>query len=90
MLPARDRIGLAGSVAAALYHGGEMNRSLLADAFDHHVWASLRLLDACLLLSPEQLGTAAPGTYGPILDTARHLVGSDAWYLFRISGERTP
>jgi uncharacterized damage-inducible protein DinB len=67
-----------------------MGKSLLADAFDHHVWASLRLIDTCLALRPEQLGTAVPGTYGSILDTARHLVGSDAWYLFRISGERTP
>ena len=50
---------------------------LLADAFDHHVWASLRIVDACLALSPEQLETNVPGTYGSILDTARHLVGSD-------------
>jgi len=51
---------------------------LLTDAFEHHVWATLRLVDACLPLSPEQLGTAAPGTYGSILDTMRHLVGSDS------------
>jgi uncharacterized damage-inducible protein DinB len=67
-----------------------MSKSLLTDAFDHHVWASLQVVDACLALSPEQLTTAVPGTYGSILDTARHLVGSDAWYLFRMSGERTP
>jgi uncharacterized damage-inducible protein DinB len=65
-----------------------MSRSLLDDAFAHHVWASVRILDACLELSPEQLETAVPGTYGSILDTARHLVGSDAWYLFRITGDR--
>jgi len=78
------------AATAATYHGGEMSKSPLADAFDHHVWASLQVVDACLALSPEQLATAAPGTYGSILDTARHLVGSDAWYLFRMSGERTP
>lgn len=66
-----------------------MNRSLLDDAFAHHVWASLRLLDACIALSPEQLGTAVPGTYGSILDTQRHLVGSDSWYLFRVTGDGT-
>lgn len=66
-----------------------MSRSLLGDAFAHHVWATLRLIDACLPLSPQQLGTAVPGTYGPILETARHLVGADCWYLFRMSGERT-
>jgi len=61
----------------------------LADAFAHHVWATLRVIDACLALSPEQLGTAVPGTYGSIIDTMRHLVGADSWYLFRTSGERT-
>jgi uncharacterized damage-inducible protein DinB len=62
----------------------------LADAFGHHVWASVRLIDACTQLAPDQLRESVPGTYGPILDTLRHLVGSDAWYLYVISGERTP
>ena len=66
-----------------------MSNSLLGDAFAHHVWATLRVIDACLTLTPEQLETAAPGTYGSILDTMRHLVGADSWYLFRTSGERT-
>jgi len=66
-----------------------MSRSLLADAFEHHVWATLRVIDACLALSPEQLATSVPGTFGSILDTTRHLVGADSWYLFRTSGERT-
>jgi uncharacterized damage-inducible protein DinB len=67
-----------------------MTNSLLRDALDHHVWASLRLFDTCLALSPEQLETAVPGTYGSILDTMRHLVGADVWYLHRMSGERYP
>ena len=67
-----------------------MSKSVLEDAFAHHVWATLRLVDACLPLSPEQLATAVPGTYGSILATMRHLVGADASYLFRLSGERTP
>jgi uncharacterized damage-inducible protein DinB len=62
---------------------------MLEDAFGHHVWATLRLLDVCLDLSPEQLDTAVPGTYGSILDTARHLVGADASYLFVTSAGRT-
>ncbi len=67
-----------------------MSRSLLGDAFAHHVWATLRLVDTCLALSPEQLGTAAPGTYGPILETVRHLVGADSSYLYVTSSGRTP
>ena len=59
-----------------------MNGSLLADAFGHHVWATLRLIDTCLALNPEQLETGVPGTYGSILETMRHLVGADASYLF--------
>ena len=66
-----------------------MSKSLLSDAFDHHVWATLRVIDACLALSPEQLDTSVPGTYGSILDTMRHLVWADSWYLFRTSGEST-
>jgi uncharacterized damage-inducible protein DinB len=63
---------------------------LLRDAFEHHVWATLRLLDACRTLSPEQLQTAVPGTYGTILDTARHIAGADSGYLFRLTDERHP
>ena len=65
-----------------------MSGSLLADPFAHHVWATLKLLDACLVLSPEQLETAVPGTYGSILETVRHLVGADASYLFALTGGR--
>jgi uncharacterized damage-inducible protein DinB len=67
-----------------------MGRSPLDDAFAHHVWASVTLLDVCLALTPEQLATAVPGTYGSILDTQRHLVGADANYLFVTGGGRTP
>ena len=55
--------------------------SLLGDAFAHHIWATEQLLDACSKLSQEQLSADVPGTYGSILATLRHLVGSDSWYL---------
>ena len=48
------------------------------DAFAHHVWATLTLMDVCLALGPGQLETAVPGTYGSILDTMRHTVGTGA------------
>ncbi len=41
------------------------------------------------MLGPEQLETGAPGTYGSILETMRHLVGADASYLFVLTGGRT-
>ena len=61
----------------------------MRDAIAHHVWATLRLIDACLPLSEEQLATAVPGTYGSIIDTVRHLVGGDSGYLFVVGGGRT-
>lgn len=63
-----------------------MIRPLLEDAFDHHVWATVRLIDACMELSPTQLEATAPGTYGTILTTLRHIVGADASYLFVMTG----
>jgi len=55
--------------------------SLLDDAFAHHMWATERVIDSCAALTPEQLQTPAPGTYGAIIDTLRHLVTTDCWYL---------
>lgn len=63
-----------------------MGRSLLEDAFAHHVWATLQLMDACLALSAEQLETSVPGTYGSILETQRHLVDGDSSYLIPLGG----
>ena len=67
-----------------------MGRTLMGDAFAHHVWATLRLVDTCRSLTPEQLATAVPGTYGSILETVRHLVASDCGYLYALTGGRRP
>ena len=58
-----------------------MTKSLLFDAMAHHGWATEQVIDVCAELSPEQLRTPAPGTYGSIIDTLRHLVSTDGWYL---------
>ncbi len=62
-----------------------MSRPILSDAFDHHTWATLRLIDACRVLTPEQLASPVPGTYGSILDTLRHTVGAEGGYLFALT-----
>lgn len=67
-----------------------MNGGLLRDAFAHHVWATIRLIDACASLTTEQLEAAVAGTYGSIIETTRHLVGGDAAYLFVITSGREP
>ena len=75
----------------ALGVGGTVDsvpRSILADAFAHHSWATLRLIDACTVLSSAQLTSPVPGTYGPIVDTLRHIVGADRSYLALLSGDR--
>jgi len=65
-----------------------MKRSSLADAFGHHVWATVRVIDACRSLSPDQLESVVPGTYGSILSTLRHTVGADCSYLALLSNRR--
>jgi uncharacterized damage-inducible protein DinB len=64
-----------------------MTTSALDDAFAHHVWATLRLIDACLSLAPEQLEAGVPGTYGSILETIRHVVRGDSQYISHLSGD---
>lgn len=63
-----------------------MPSPILADAFGHHVWATIRVLDACLALDDTQLRTAVPGTYGSIIETLRHLVDADVFYLNVLRG----
>jgi uncharacterized damage-inducible protein DinB len=58
-----------------------MDGALLRDAFDHHAWATITLVDACLELPPEQLEASVPGIYGSIIETFRHTIGGDASYL---------
>jgi uncharacterized damage-inducible protein DinB len=59
---------------------------LLADAFRHHVWATIRLVDACAALDDAQLATSVPGTYGSIIDTLRHIVDGDVFYVNVLRG----
>ncbi len=67
-----------------------MGRSLLEGAFAHHEWATTRLIEACGGLTSADLDTAIPGAYGSLLDTLRHLVSSDAFYMRVTSGEMSP
>jgi uncharacterized damage-inducible protein DinB len=63
-----------------------MTPPLLADAFGHHVWATIRVLDTCAALDDMQLATRVPGTYGSIIDTLRHIVDGDVFYLDVLRG----
>jgi uncharacterized damage-inducible protein DinB len=61
--------------------------SSIVEMFRHNRWANLRLLDACLNLSDEQLAASVPGTYGSLRDTLLHLVKAEALYLRILNGE---
>ena len=65
-----------------------MTTSILTDAFKHHAWATQQVLDACATLTPEQLAAPSPGTYGPIIDTLRHIVQADSYYLWIFTDKR--
>lgn len=64
-----------------------MASALMKDAFAHHTWATLELIDVCESLEEAQLLFAAPGTFGSILATLRHLVGADGFYLSVLAPE---
>jgi uncharacterized damage-inducible protein DinB len=59
---------------------------VLARGLAHHSWATEQLLDRCARLSDEELARHVPAIYGSALDTVRHLVDADNWYLRCISG----
>ena len=67
-----------------------MTTSLLSDAFRHHIWATEVILETCAGLTDDQLKTPAPGTYGPIIETLRHIVQADSFYLRIFTEGRIP
>jgi uncharacterized damage-inducible protein DinB len=60
---------------------------VLATAFKHHLWANLRLLEACDGLGDEVLDADLKGTYGSIRDTLLHLCAAEERYVSGITGE---
>ncbi len=60
--------------------------ALARELFAHHTWAGVRLVDHCAGLPPEALEAGAPGTYGTVIATLRHLAGADERYLSVLEG----
>jgi uncharacterized damage-inducible protein DinB len=58
--------------------------------FDHHIWATLVLIDALEELPPDRLDAEIPGTYGSMVDTLTHLVEADSRYLLRLRTTSIP
>jgi uncharacterized damage-inducible protein DinB len=51
-------------------------------------WANAKVLAACQELTSDQLAATAPGTYGSIRDTLRHIIRAEADYIGRMTGQR--
>jgi uncharacterized damage-inducible protein DinB len=58
----------------------------LLDAFRHHSWATLRLIEFCRNLDEEQRAASVPGVYGSISATLKHILGAEAFYRSLFSG----
>lgn len=56
------------------------------DLASHHGWATNLLLTHCQGLDEATLNATAPGTYGSIIETLRHLVDAEASYMYRLTG----
>ena len=53
----------------------------------HNSWATAQVLEYCRGLDEALLDATAPGTYGSIIGTLRHLIDSEASYLYRVNGQ---
>lgn len=62
--------------------------TMTAEFLRFNLWANLRLIDACLTLSEEQLASGGTGVFGTIYATFQHIVRSEASYYRRLTGVR--
>ena len=60
--------------------------AMVSEFLHYNRWANLSLLDACLVLTPDQLSLSVPGVYGSIYDTVMHIVKAEAGYYRRLAG----
>jgi uncharacterized damage-inducible protein DinB len=67
-----------------------MSISAFRIAIEHHIWATDQIIDACAALTHDELTAPNVGTYGPIIETLRHMVQSDSHYLRVLTGGRFP
>jgi uncharacterized damage-inducible protein DinB len=58
----------------------------MLDAFRHNAWATRELIDYCRKVDPAHLGVAAPGVFGTVLETLRHMLTGESGYSARFTG----
>jgi uncharacterized damage-inducible protein DinB len=61
---------------------------MTAEFLYYNRWANLRLIDACMELTSDQLARTAPGAYGSIYATLVHIVQAESRYYKRLTGVR--
>lgn len=61
----------------------------LTNFLKQHLWANLRLLEACMNLSDEQLDATMRGTYGSVRETLMHLFAAEERYVALLTGRRS-
>jgi uncharacterized damage-inducible protein DinB len=62
--------------------------STIVELIRYNNWANAQILTACQLLTPGQLDASAPGAYGSILATLKHIFRAEASYVGRLTGDR--
>lgn len=63
--------------------------SALTEMFKQNRWANLAILDLCAGQDATVLDATAPGTYGTVAETLRHLIDSEGSYLHRLTTGRS-
>jgi len=62
----------------------------LSETFQHHTWATERLLRHLRTLPEAALTDDAQGVYGAVLPTISHMLAADARYLSYLEGKQLP
>jgi uncharacterized damage-inducible protein DinB len=62
----------------------------LEEAFQHHLWATEKLIEHLRGLPVEALTATDKGVYGEVIDTLSHLMGADGRYLQYLEGTPPP
>lgn len=66
----------------------EITDPIAVEFLVYNRWANIKLIDACLGLTREQLDSTGPGAYGTIYNTIVHLIQAEARYFWRITGAK--
>jgi uncharacterized damage-inducible protein DinB len=76
-----------GNFVKRSYHLNMQPEPTLVELIRYNNWANALVFSACQKLTKEQLAATAPGTYGSIHATLRHIIAAEADYINRLTGE---